>query len=444
MAIILMVIGLFNLLEGFGISQAVIQRDEVSAQESSSLFYFNVLLCLLLAGLLYLISPLIGAFFSVPELTEYLRLACVIVVLTGPSLLCRAFLEKYLHFKHLSLTDILRNLVILGATTLFLVKGLGVPGVIYAQIMGVAFTTLATLGLSIRLGVAPVSLFFSPLKLIPFLRFGIFVSAKQLMTFAAHRMDEVIIGYFLTPEILGIYHFGKNLLERIRTLMTMSFGKVLFPIMSQLKHQPEKLTSAYHRISHFIAFAAFPVFAGIAVTAHLFVPLIFGEQWAPSVIVFQVFSIAVILLALTANVSSSLLYSVNKPDEVFYIDVVTNTLYFTSLLVATIHGMIAVLQAYSFYVLYKTLTLQYFANRRLTDGFRAYFRQLTKPGTSALVMVAAVLSFQFATSPFLGETAQLAGSMTIGLLVYSSMSWLLSRDTLFQLRAALAGGEISK
>ncbi len=441
-AVILIFIGLFRLLESFGISQAIIQRDEVSVQESSSLFFFNIFLSLFLAGLLYVVSPLVAAFFSLPALEEYLRIVCILVLITGPSLLFRAFLEKQMYFKHISLIEIARNLVILGTTTLFLVWGLGVLGVIYAQIIGAALVTLAILIVTTLFRTTSISLYFNPVKLIPFLRFGFFVSAKQLMTFATHNLDKVVIGYFLTPEILGIYHFGKQMLEKVRSLMTMSFGKVLLPVLSRLKHEPHKLTFAYQRISRYIAFAAFPIFLGIAATAHLFVPVIFGEQWLDSVIVFQVFSVAVILLALTANVSSSLLYAVNKPDQVFYIDVVTNLIYFATLFLFAAQGMLAVLIAYSCYVIYKTLTLQYFANRQLLYSFLSYFRDLAIPAASALVMVAAVLGFQMISQTVMGLAYQLAGSIVIGALVYISMSFIFAQETLNNLKTALIKGEM--
>lgn len=442
-AVILIVIGLFNLLESFGISQAIIQRDDVTDQESSTLFYFNILLTCLLAVALYFASPLIAVFFSLPALNDYLPVVCIIVLLSGPSLLFRAFLEKQMYFKQLSIIAIARQLTNLGLTTCFLALGFGVFGVIYAQIIGTAIMVFSILAVTMRYKTTVVSLYFNPAKLVPFLRFGLFVSAKQLLTFATHRLDEVVIGYFLSPDVLGIYHFGKNMLERIRGLMTMSFSKVLFPVFSKLKRQPQRLTFAYQRISKYIAFAAFPVFLGIASTAHLFVPVIFGQQWVESIVVFQVFSVAVILLVLTANISSSLLYSVNKPDLVFYIDLVTNGLYFVSLFLFAAKGMLVVLIAYSCYVIYKTLTLQYYANRQLNESFFRYFKEMAIPASSALIMAFVVLFFQLVTSQILGQTQQLIGSICIGALVYFLMARLFAHETLSQLRLAIMKGEVA-
>ncbi|MBP3192526.1 oligosaccharide flippase family protein [Natronogracilivirga saccharolytica] len=442
-AVILIIVGLFRLMESFGISQAIIQRDEVTIQESSTLFYFNMLLSIFMAALLYFFSPLIASFFSLPILEEYLRVVCIIVLVTGPSLLFRAYLEKMMLFKFLSLIEIARALLNLGFTTFFLVLDWGVLGVIYAQILTATLTTLAITGVAIYLKAAAISFYFKASKLIPFLRFGVFVSAKQLMSFATKRLDEVLIGYFLTSEILGIYHFGKNMLEKFRSLMTQSFGKVLFPVLTKLKNQPPKLSFAYQRISRYIAFGAFPVFAGIAVTAHLFVPVLFGEQWNDSIIIFQVFSVAVSLLILTTAVSTSLLYAVNKPDQVFYLDAATNTIYFLTLLLFASEGMLAVLLAYSGYVIYKSVIFQIYANKQLTDSIFSYISAVSTPAASSCVMVIVVLVFQLISNMVLSSSIQLVGSITIGIMVYVSMIWFFAWETLLQIKTALTKGEIA-
>ena len=438
-----MIIGLFHMLESLGISQAIIQKDEITVQESSSLFYFNILLGSLLFGLLYISSSSIAGFFSLPDLKIYLPIAGIAALITCPSLIFQAFLQKQMYFKELAFISICKSLIVFASTAIFLVFGFGVIGVVYGQIAGAAFGTVSIIAISFRYKTVAIALYFNPKKLIPFLRFGLFVSTKQLMTFIAERLDEVIIGYFLSAEILGIYFFGKNLLENLRSFITGSFANVLFPVLSKLKHDQSKLTKAYQHISRYIAFGAFPVFTGIAVTAHLFVPVIFGAQWTDSIIVFQVFSIALILLALTANVSTSLLYSVNKPDLVFYIDVVANCFYMISLFLFASHGMLAVLLAYSSYVVYKTLILQFYANRQLLDGFLYYFRELAMPAASALIMVMFVLVFQLITNQFIDPAWQLAGSILTGCIVYSILAWLFARETLYQLRSAIIKGEFT-
>ena len=442
-AIINLIIGLFNLFEDFGISQAVIQRDKINKEESSSLFYFNILFCVLVAVALYFLSPLIAEFFSLPKLNTYLPLISIIVLLSGPTLLFRAFLQKGLYFKHLSIIAIIRSLLILISLTVFLVTDLGVKAVIFGNIIGSLFTAFAIIFVAMYFRLVKISFYFMPRKILPFLRFGLFVLLKQIFTFIAHRVDEVVIGYFLAPEVLGIYHFGKNMLLNIRSIITSSFGKVLYPVLSKLKNHKERLAEAYLKISRYIAFGSFPIFTGIALTAHYFVPVVFGAEWIDSVIVFQVFSITMIFLVLTANVATSLLLAINKPAELLYIDLITNTIYFISLFLVAVFGMKAILLAYSFYVVYKTVILQIYASRQLKQSFKTYLNELRKPFIISLLMAMPVLIFQFTAGRLMGDISVLICSVFIGTAFFILLAWRLEKKTIMDLKRASFKGEFN-
>lgn len=216
--------------------------------------------------------------------------------------------------------------------------------------------------------------------------------------------------------------------------MTKSFAKVLFPVFSQLKNHKTRLSNAYQQVSKFIAHGAFPLFTGIAITAHLFVPVVFGEKWIDSVIVFQVFSISMIFLLLTANISSSLLYSLNKPELVFYIDVITNSIYFISLFLFASHGLIAILVVYSAYILYKTLTLQYYTNKHLMQKLNKYLQNLALPALLSIGMALMVMIFQHLSTAWLSDVALLIGSILIGGAVFAGLSFIFARDITSELK----------
>ncbi|MFW6019850.1 MAG: lipopolysaccharide biosynthesis protein [Bacteroidales bacterium] len=442
-SIILIVIGLVKLLETFGISQAIIQKDEVSEKESSTLFFFNIFLSLILGVILFFVAPFIAQFYKMPDLDYFLKFVVLVILLSGPALLFRAFLEKKLFFRRISLIDMGGNIIIFLSTTIFLIMDLGVLSIVFGHITGGIFTTYAFVTSAIQFKAAKIKLYFNPSLLKSFLRFGVFVSAKQLLTFIASRADELVIGFFLTPDVLGIYHFGKNMLEKIRTLMTKSFGKVLFPVFSKLKKNIPRLGQAYLQISRYISFGAFPVFTGIALTAHLFVPLFFGEKWMDSVIVFQIFSVSMIFMLLTANISSSLLYSLNKPHIVFYIDLFVNAVYFLALFFIAEEGMLVVLIAYAAYVIVKTTVLQIFTNKYLQQTLLSYIKQFKIPLVATIGMGIPVLGFQFLTGDILNSAVLFAGSAVIGILVFTMIVYFLDRKTMDDMKRALFKGEIT-
>jgi len=443
-AIIMIFVGLFKTLENLGISQAIIQRDSISSKEISSLFYFNIMICLTFGFLLYIASSYLALVFSLPRLSFYLKLTSAVVIFGGPSNLFRALLHKNLLFKEYSLIEITVNILRFFITVYLLFMGYKVTAVIFGHITTELIRTLMTFYITKKNNLSNIILYFNFKCTKPFLRFGAFATGKQLVSFAAYRMDEILIGYFLSPEILGIYYFGKNMLERLRELLSSSFSSVLYPVFSKIKNDIDRLSHVYKNVTLYLAILAFPVFIGIAITAHLFVPLIFGEKWSDSVIVFQVMSLALIVKLLTANISSTLLYSLNKPDLVFYIDLTANIIYFATLLLFANQGMVVVLILYSLYTIYKAVALQYFTNKELGHGFYTYLSMLNTTVMVSLVMIAGVLGFQNAAKQYFGNLFLFVGSVTVGASLYLLLALLLQKHILINIKNLIIAGSITK
>ena len=434
-AIILIFIGLFETLENFGISQAVIQRDSIDDKEASSLFFLNILSGIFLSGILYFLSKPLSVFFQLPGLSCYLKLTSLIVIIGSPAKLFKALMQKHLFFKALSLIELARHLTMMTLVILLLSMGHGVQGFIYANIMAILLSTLLIVCFCIKNHLSRIYPFFSLKKIFPFLSFGIFVSGKQVMTYCAHHMDEVLVGYFLNPEVLGVYSFGKRTIEKIRRLITESFGRILFPVFSNLKNEPKKISTAYLKITKYVAFVSFPVFAGIAITAHLFVPLIFGEKWVDSIIVFQVFSVVMLLIVLTANIATSLLYALNRPDIVFYVDIVTNIFYFSMLYIFSHLGINAVLIIYPLYIIYKFFALQYYANKYLKHSFILYFKQIWGVFIISVLMVSGLYFFQLFSDGILTNSSQLIWSIATGCILFLILSINIEKSTFYELKS---------
>lgn len=420
-----------------GISQAIIQRDEITKEEASSLFFFNLITALILGVALFITSEKIAVIFNIPELTFLLKITSSIVIIQAPALIVRAFLQKSLEFKVLSLEKMLRSIVLIVSTLIMLVVGFGVTGVILGQIISLIFSVVFILYFSKKNKLMEIGFHFNIYKIIPFLKFGGFIAAKQIMTHITIHADELIIGYFLSPEVLGVYHFAKSMLEKIRSLITSSFSKVLFPVMAKLKGDKRRLALGYKKISKNVAILSCPIFIGMALTAHLFVPVLFGEEWVASIPFFRGFSLTLMLLVLTSNISHSLLYSIGKADLVFYIDLLTNPIYIILLILFANYGAMNVLYIYSAYIIAKVVLLQYYSGKFLLYSVYEYLSIFKYASFSILFMIGAVLFAQNLTKGALTVKWQLIISIIIGATVYIIGIILLEKKTLYEIQTMI-------
>ena len=432
LSVINIFLSIINVIENFGFSTAIIQREKVTKNERSSLFFFQVVFTAVIGLLVVLTSPIVANIFDMPALRSLLPLLSVVIFLNGPAILFTAFLEKDFHFKELSLINVIRQILLFVFTSIFLVRGLSLTGVVLGQIIAVATMVLLILIVAYRKDYMHLYLHFNVREIIPYIKFGLSIGGKQLMTQLTHHVDEMIIGYFLSAEVLGLYFFAKNLLNRIRSLISTAFSKVLLPLFSKVKTDVGQLTRVYNKISRYVGVFAFPLFIGIALTADLFIPVLFGEEWLASTDFFIILSIAYIPYMLTANVATSLLYSVNKPTLVLYTDIVANIIYMLLLLLFSWLGLgiYSIVGVYSVYLVGKTLTLQFLTQLYLESTFKEYLMLFRPAIFSTIVMILSVLSIKVVTSNLDNLLYELIISILVGVVSYVLTYILTDRKTL--------------
>lgn len=383
--------GIATLINNLGLGEAIIQKDSVSSQQISTLFFFDIIKSILCGTILYLSAGLFSNLFEMDKLGILLKITAFSTIIFGSSSTLRVCLQKKMVFKDLSIIQGVKVFLEMGSTIILILSGYDILGVALGTLISkIGYTILILRSFSKKSG-AQLQKHFSVREIIPFFKFGISVSLKQVLTFITQQLDIVLIGALFSNDVLGIYYFAKDLLQKPQQLMTQSFTQVLFPMFARLKNDYVRLSQIYNRVSLYISLIAFPIFIGIAVTAQLFVPLLFGEEWIGSISIIRVFSITSIFQVLSANISTSLLYSVNRPNIVLYIDLISNCLYFTSLLLLHKLGMVAILVLYSIYIIAKTLVLQYYVSDSLNRKFREYIFQFKGIVLSTILMMISVL-----------------------------------------------------
>lgn len=436
MAIVNIFLSIINIIENFGLSTAVIQRDQITKNERSSLFFFQVLFTTLISSLVVVTSPILANIFNMNSLERLLPLLSFVILFSGPAILFTAFLEKEFYFKELSIIQIVREIVLVLSTTIFLVRGWGLIGVVLGQIVAVLVMVILVLAVSFKKDLLHIAPHFKLHELKPYIRFGVYIGSKQLMTQLTHHVDELIIGYFLSAEVLGLYYFAKNLLNRLRSLISTSFAKVLLPLLSKVKNDRDRLTNAYNKISKYIGAFAFPTFIGIALTADLFIPAFFGEQWLDSVPFFAILSVAYIPYILTANLATSLLYSVNKPESVMYTDIIANFLYISLLLIFSWIGtaIYIIVALYAIYLIGKTTTLQFLTQQHLHSSFKNYLSLFKSAVTSTIIMSLAVSFIKLFALNGEYSLLELFACIVVGGTIYVLTYYTVDKKTLLEMK----------
>ena len=85
-----------------GFSQALIHEQNVTRQDESSIFWFNILLGAVVYGVFWVTAPLIADFYEQPQLTILLRVAFIAVIFQSLIVVQQGLLFKDVNFKVVS------------------------------------------------------------------------------------------------------------------------------------------------------------------------------------------------------------------------------------------------------------------------------------------------------------------------------------------------------
>lgn len=82
-----------------GFSSAIVQRKNLTEEETSTVFYFSIGMGIVIYGILYFCAPLIAKFYSEPKLVTMLRVTSLIVVIGSLYSVPQAIINRRMQFK---------------------------------------------------------------------------------------------------------------------------------------------------------------------------------------------------------------------------------------------------------------------------------------------------------------------------------------------------------
>jgi PST family polysaccharide transporter len=269
--------GFALLFRDFGSSATVIQRHELTPQILDSVFLFNIIVGFFLALVLALFTPVAVWFFSEPRLYGVLWLLVLVFPVGALSLVHQALMERGSDFKSVAIIESLATLLGLASAVGGAWFGWGVYSLVTQTLVSACFTTTCLW-------------FFSQWR--PGVK-GSLIEIKGLWKFAgnfvgfnvfnyfARNADNMLIGRFLGASDLGIYSMAYRLMTLPIQITSGVVGRALFPVLSRMQNDPDRLAEAYLRTVTAGTLVNAPLLMGFFVLRESFIKVVMGSQWMP-------------------------------------------------------------------------------------------------------------------------------------------------------------------
>jgi PST family polysaccharide transporter len=299
------VTGLAVMLSQLGVGAAVVQARRLDTTDLASAFILASALGLVLAGALIAVAPVLGPLVGLPEDAPYIQMLSVVLVLGAMSIVAQGLLQRQMRFRALALVDLVSYAFgFLGTAVFLAAAGFGAVSLVWGQIVQAAISAVTIYAL-VRHDVRPRR----PSVMLRSARrlfgFGSAYSLSQVGNWVATQGDNLVVTSTLGPASLGIYSRAYQLLVQPAVLIGSVADKVLFPAMSRIQDDHQRLTRAYVRTNSLIAMITVPASVLLFVLAPEIVAIVLGPGWEAVALPLQIF--AVVLLPRTAyKISGSL------------------------------------------------------------------------------------------------------------------------------------------
>ena len=314
MAMLTLVIGFSQIFADFGMSEAVIYRQEASAQVLSSLYWLNLIIAGSIMLLVIAATPLIVWTFQEPRLGGLVWMVALGILVSGAGKQFQVIAQKELRFRSLAVVEI-------SAVSAGLVVAVAL-GLTLGGVLALVFGYLTT-GICRSLCLIAVSwrswrprLHVAMRGLGNYLDFGVWNLLDQTVNFMSSRMDQLMIGAVLGAEALGYYNLAWYLVIMPTSRINPVVTRVAFPVFARVQDDIARLRAGYLQILRVLAYINFPILVGIAAVAGLFVPVAFGSGWSPAVPIVQILALVVVFRSV-GNPTGALLMAVGRVKLAF-------------------------------------------------------------------------------------------------------------------------------
>lgn len=282
---------LSNTLVESGFTAALIRRKNNTDEEYSAILYLNILLSIFLYLVLFIFSPKIAEYFSLPELDGLSKFLFLSIILNSFSLIQNIILTRQLAFRLMTQAN-LTSVIIAGVATIIMVfNGINYWALAWQQVLQVGLKTIFFWIASPWKGLKKPD--FRIVK--ETFSFSIMLLSTSILGTISRNIYSIFIGKLYSIQELGYYSQANKYQQIPSSIITSTQAGVAYPVVSKLEDEPERQLLYMRKIIKVTAFFIFPLMIGLVATVKELVSIVLTDKWLPAVPYFKILSITAII-----------------------------------------------------------------------------------------------------------------------------------------------------
>ena len=351
-----------------GLGTALIQKKNADDLDFSSVFFFNLALCIAMYLALFFAAPLISAFYKMPDLTAIIRVLGLVIVFSGVKNVQQAYVSRNLLFKKFFFSTLTGTVAAAVIGIYMAYSGYGVWAIVFQMLVNTAVDTII---LWIIVKWRP-KMMFSLQRLKGLYSYGWKLLVSALIDTGFNKLQQMIIGKVYTKSSLAFYNQGEQYPLAIVSNINASIDSVLLPVMSKAQDDPNAVKNMTRRAIKTSTYIIMPCMVGLGVCSEPLISLLLTDKWLPCVFFLRVFCFSYAFWPIhTANLNA--INALGRSDLFLKLEIIKKIV----VLLATLSTMFISVKAMACSVLATSILGQMinsWPNKKLMDY--SYFEQV--------------------------------------------------------------------
>ena len=431
-ALVTIFTGIMQVFINSGLGTALIQKKDADDTDFSTVFYFNLFMCIFLYGVMFCAAPLIARFYGVPELTPIVRVLSLTLVISGVRNIQQSYISKNMLFKRFFFSTLGSTLVSAVVGIVMAYNGFGVWALV-AQTL--ASNAIGTVILWLTVKWRP-RLLFSFERLKTLFSYGWKLLVSSLLNTVYEDLRQLVIGKMYSTADLAFYNKGHQFPKLVITNVNTSLDSILLPAMAQEQDDKTRVKHMTRRSIRMSTYVIVPIMMGLAVCAEPFIRLLLTEKWLPAVFFLRIFCFTMAFYPIhTANLNA--IKAMGRSDLFLKLEIIKKAIGMVTLL----GTMWISVEAMAYSLLATTLLSSFinaFPNKKLLNY--SYPEQIMDMIPSVLLSaVMGTVVFCVTFLPINNDFLTLLIQVPLGVLIYIGGSWLFKMESFTYVLTTIKG-----
>lgn len=271
------------------------ERDEEAANIAALSALLVTAITVATAVLVWAVGPEALRFAKLPELSGWLWLLPLNVLITGFWTILNCWSQRKRRFGRITVLQVVTRIAMVGSQIALGLAGLRSGIVLIGTTVFGAFVTVGLLGWQtlrddLRLFAESISCHAIKQVWRRYSKFPRFGMAAALLNSASFQLPIILLSGFFNAAVVGSYSFGLRVLRGPGMLIGTNINRAFFPRAAEARHRGTLGQSVESALAYLITLSFFPCFL-LALTGGSIFSLVFGSRWHEAGVYAQILSV---------------------------------------------------------------------------------------------------------------------------------------------------------